>query len=328
MFTAFAKFLEVAPKEIAKKTYLYVHTAWPDAGWDIPDLIKEIGISHRTYFTYICEKCGEVYPSFFQDTRSVCKFCGNNSLYTPTISHGVSAETMGEIYSLFDTFVSYATAGGFEIPIAEAAACGVPVFAVDYSAMSDVVRKVNGFPIKVERFFRDYGTNADRAYPLNDDLIQKTIDFLSMPNPVRFKYGQLAREGVDKYYTWERTAKIWEDYFDSVDISKNVPWDAPQIIHEPELNIPENLSDYEFVHWAFENIAGRPDLKNSYLANRIARDLACGVSLEGLPNALCTTEHTNESYARFGSFTRERVAGHLLHLSEGLQEFERRRVKK
>ena len=40
------------------------------------------------------------------------------------------------------------------MPQVEAACCGVPVAAVDYSAMEDVVRHTNGYPIRIKKMFR------------------------------------------------------------------------------------------------------------------------------------------------------------------------------
>jgi glycosyltransferase involved in cell wall biosynthesis len=48
------------------------------------------------------------------------------------------------IYNLFDLYIQYHNSEGFGIPVIEAAACGTPVIATDFSAVCDVVRKVDG----------------------------------------------------------------------------------------------------------------------------------------------------------------------------------------
>ena len=100
------------------------------------------------------------------------------------------------------------------MPQVEAAACCVPVMSVDYSAMEDVVRNLNGQPIKVKRLFRELETGAYRAMPDNDDLAQSLLAFFSSPEPIRQRKGFKAREAAVNNYTWDHTAKAWENYFD------------------------------------------------------------------------------------------------------------------
>lgn len=325
LMQAFREFLDTAPEDIAKKTYLYLHCAYPDVGWDIPRLIKEHGIGHKTYFTYYCIDCQEIYPSFFQDGKAPCKFCGGKNAVMPNIKHGVPPKVLNEIMGLFDVYVQYAICEGFGMPQVEAAASGTPVMAVDYSAMSDVVRKLKGFPISVQRMFRDASTESYRALPDNKDFINKLTNILSKSKEERTVLGKAARQAVEDNYTWEKTAKIWEDYFDSV-----IPldkWDEPAKIHVPDLNVPSEMTDSEFVSWAFTNIAGRPELLNSYLSVRLTRDLGLGMCVEGLSNMLVDQEHSSEAYARFGDFTKEALANHLLHICKQKNLFEQKRGK-
>ena len=58
------------------------------------------------------------------------------------------------------------------MPQVEAAACGVPVMAVDYSAMSSVVKNLKGTPIPVERLFLETETHSYRALPNNHILAE------------------------------------------------------------------------------------------------------------------------------------------------------------
>lgn len=324
LMESFAKFLQEAPPEIASKAYLYIHCCYPDVGWDIPKLLKEHGIGSRTYFTYQCTKCKDIYPSRFQDGRAPCRFCGQHSAFLPDIKTGVPSTILNEIMAMFDVYVQYAVCEGFGMPQVEAAASGTPVMAVDYSAMSDVVRKLKGTPLKVQRLFRDIHTESYRALPDNDFLVKSLIDFFKQPKEVRLQQGVVAANEVSKHYTWERTTKIWEDYFDSV-----IPldrWKEPARISEPDLNVPSNLSDTEFVNWAFNKIGNRPDLINSYLANKVTRDLGLGVCINGLPNILVDPEYSNESFGTYGSFTREHLASRLVNLCQMKNIFEKRRT--
>lgn len=282
LIEAFSKFLKVAPKEMADKTYLYMHCAFPDIGWDIPRLIKEAGIANKCIFTYYCQKCDLVFPSFYQDIIAVCRDCHEPKAIMPRSKMGVPREILGDIMGMFDVYVQYSTNEGFGLPQIEASACGIPVFSVDYSAMSDVVRKIRGYPIKVQRYFREVETHTYKALPDNDDLIRQLIDYLSLDENVRISRGREVREAVEKHYDWDTTAKVWEDCFDSLDCpDQKHTWFSPANIFNPAREIPHNLTNEEFIIWGLKNIANRSDLTNSYLALRMIRDLNWGHYQDG-----------------------------------------------
>ena len=65
------------------------------------------------------------------------------------VHNGVSNEYLSDIVNCFDVYLQYANSEGFGLPQVAAAACGVPVMSIDYSAMSSVVRKLGGTPLKV-----------------------------------------------------------------------------------------------------------------------------------------------------------------------------------
>ena len=51
------------------------------------------------------------------------------------VGDGVDTKTLASIYNLFDVYIQPANSEGFGLPIVEAAACGVPVMATDYSVL-------------------------------------------------------------------------------------------------------------------------------------------------------------------------------------------------
>jgi glycosyltransferase involved in cell wall biosynthesis len=105
LFEGFALFLKEAPRDLAEKTYLYLHTAWPDLGYDIPRLIAEYGIPHKVLMTYFCRNCHAAYPGFFQDCVAICKACGKPAATFPTTYLGVKRSTLNDVYNLLDVFV-------------------------------------------------------------------------------------------------------------------------------------------------------------------------------------------------------------------------------
>lgn len=324
---AFGQFLATAPTRIAQKTYLYMHTSWPDIGWDIPRLINEAGIGHRVLMTYRCNSCGVAFPSFFSDAKAACRNCGQYTATIPNSHIGVSREVLTGVMNLFDCYVQYANSEGFGMPMVEAAACGVPVFAVDYSAMSDVARKLEGYPVKVQRLAREAETHCWRALPDNEDFVQQLTTFLLMPEPMRRLKGYKARKAVEKHYDYEHTAKAWMDYFNSAPSRQN-DWKSPPALHEPNLNVPEGLSDEEFVRWGICHIAGRPELLNSYMALRMSRDLNWGACLPSTGGIYFNDASTLGVIARQQEFDREIAAKEFLKMAEQKNYWEKRRVSR
>lgn len=328
LIEAFADYLKTAPVDLAEKTFLYLHTSWPDLGWDIPKLIKEAGISHKTIFTYVCNKCGSIFPAHFADATCHCNKCGEYSAKFPNSNAGISTAMLANVYRFMDVYVQYATNEGFGMPMAEAAACGVPVMAVDYSAMSDVVRKVHGIPIEVQRYTRDPGTQTKRALPDNQDFVQKLIKFFSKPSVSREKVGRAASLATRKYYDYDKTAKIWMDHFDSLELpSHDLTWNSPAKIHKPNIAVPAGLNDEEFVRWGMSNIAGRPDLVNAYTGLRMIRDLSWGRTIAHMGGMYINEMSTLGIQERIEHFNRDIATDRMLDLCENGNAWERARTK-
>jgi glycosyltransferase involved in cell wall biosynthesis len=317
LMEAFSIFLQEAPPAIAKRACLYIHTGFPDLAWNIPRLLKETGLGHKVLFTYHCTNCGAAYPDYFQDAIAVCRSCNQTTARMHNDNLGVPRKVLADVYNLFDVYVQLATNEGFGMPLVEAAACGVPVMAVDYSAMGDVVRKLKGTPLPVARYTVEQDSHRRFAFPAYADLVRELVKILSMPNSARAAMGFAARKAVEDCYAWGKTAKKWEAHVDSVAIKPDSEtWDSPPRIHRPNLNVPQGLTNSQFVTWALINIAGRPDMLTSHFAIRMVRDLnyqACAVSdNQGKP-------------ANYRRFTRENVVSIMMHLCDKKNHFEQLR---
>lgn len=113
LIEAYAKWFKKAKiggyENIAQKTYLYLHTSYPDVGFDIGRAISEFGVSTRVLMTYFCTACGAIYPSFFSGQWAVCKNrkCGKMSAHPPNANHHISREALANVYNLFDIYVQY-----------------------------------------------------------------------------------------------------------------------------------------------------------------------------------------------------------------------------
>ena len=274
LLQSFRKFLDTAPKEIADKSYIYLHTSYPERnGWDIPELILENKLSTKVFVTYICRNCKNVYADIFHDARNFCSRCGQHTGIMPNVSTGAPTEQLVKIFNLFDVYIQYAICEGYGIPCLEAAACGVPVMAVDWTAMSDVVRYCKGQPIKVQRVFRELETGADRCYPDNDHLADLLVKFFQQPQQIRRQKGFQARQGALARYNWDETSKKWEDAIDNaIFTGRQGKWDSPPIQINTDIKIPE-LSNAELVDWVYANLTNNPENTCSFKGLMSIRDL-------------------------------------------------------
>lgn len=305
LMKSFRQFLDQAPEQLKNKTYLYLHTSYPDAGWDIPALLKEFGLAHRVIMTYMCTGCGLVKPGFYSEPRTICQKCGQNLLQFPNSQYGIPPEMLGKIVSTFDVYVQYALAEGFGMSVPEAAACGVPTMVVDYSAMCDFPKTLKSIPIKVRSWFREAETNRDFAIPDDDDFVQKLTDFLLLTPAKRRRLGFETRLGAEKSYSWDQTAAKWADAIFSLKPKAN--WAQPPRFHQPVTQVPEGIGDEAFVNWCLMYVAGRPDLINTYTAQRLTRDVMWG-STQALMGGLYYSDHSAAGMQdKFRPFCRQSV---------------------
>ncbi len=283
LMKSFKKFLDETSKEIAEKTFLFLHTSYPEkAGWNIPYLMLENNLQGKILTTYICKKCNAFHVDIFKDAIVNCKSCSQNSAVMPSVGLGLSVPDLIKIYNSFDLYVQYAICEGFGMPAVEAAACGIPVAATDYSAMHDVVNFTNGYPIRVQKMFRELETNAERAYPDNDHLSKVMNDHFCMSDTESQAMSDRTRKSCLERYDWDKTAKVWEDYIDTYDKSgKQSQWDSPpEFFNVPE-SIPEGFkNNSEFLHWAYQECLNNPTKVHDYEGIRFLRNLNCGASIE------------------------------------------------
>jgi glycosyltransferase involved in cell wall biosynthesis len=252
LFSSFRKTLDILESnnenDLAKNLFLYVHTSYPDMGWDIPEILRQNRIINKVLFSYICKNCGNVYCSKFQGPSTVCKKCMSKACTLPSVTNGFTQNDLSDIYNIFDLYVQYSICEGFGMPQVEAGACGVPIATVNYSAMVDVVNNLNAYPIKIKTEFKELETKAIRVYPDNDDLAQYMIDFIKTPKPIRDKQRQEVHELTHSKYNWDIAFKKWEAYFDKLDASGyRSEWSKlssyQPLTQKPESNISNNFDN-------------------------------------------------------------------------------------
>jgi glycosyltransferase involved in cell wall biosynthesis len=208
-----------------QKIYLYMHTTYPDMGWDIPELLNQYEVANHVLFTYLCKKCGNIESTTFCGPQKICSKCLNKSSSFPSVAQGVSEEQLSDIYNLFDLYVQYAICEGLGIPQVEAGACGIPIATVNYSAMIDIINKLQAFPIRVQTYFKELETKATRVYPDNNNLVKIILEQIGKPLSIRNQERYRTRELTEKNYDWNIIIKKWEKYFDNLEFRAD--WSKP-----------------------------------------------------------------------------------------------------
>ncbi len=264
LFKAFAEFAKDK-----KDVYLYCHTSYPDNGWDLPDLAAKCGIATKVVFTYSCSNCGKNEIKKFSDALQRCNHCKEFSSKPSNVSNGASVKDLADIYNLFDCYIQCANSEGIGIPALEAASCGLPVIAVDYSAMSDIIRKIRGTPIPCTKVL-EMETGCYRAIPDHDAMVAEFNRLFNMSEQARIAEGLSTRESYLRNYNWDVTTGRW---MRSIDDCPYQEWDAPYSqITIPEM-YPQGLSNKDFMDWCSDNIMPYENFKNTFDYACMLRDL-------------------------------------------------------
>jgi len=179
LLKAFAAFSADKPDAL-----LYLHTSPMDSGWDLPELIKEHGLTERTLLP-----------------QGV------------TALTGVSEKEMAQVFSAFDVCVLPSAGEGFGLPVLEAMACGVPVVATDCSALSELVRD-RGELIRVRERLLVGQFRVEQALPDTDHLVE-LMERLYLDPELRQEYGQRGRAFAETM-TWDRCADGWTGYLGQI----------------------------------------------------------------------------------------------------------------
>jgi glycosyltransferase involved in cell wall biosynthesis len=266
-----------------ENSILYLHTTYPElSGWNIPSLLLEFNVMNKVYFTYKCKLCKKHYCSNYSGINTVCKHCSNTGAVFATTSSGITDEQLSEIYNLFDIYIQYAVCEGFGMPQIEASSCGIPVFSVDYSAMSEVVRNIDGFPIPLSNLQYEMESNAKRSYPNIDETINLINKYRNLNQEEKDAIKNNTRINTIKYYSWDDIIEVWQEAIDSMDISTSKDWNDSNKYQIPEnVNLDYSLSNFDFINHICCNIIQEPGLMKTQMIQHTLYSLDHGVSRDG-----------------------------------------------
>lgn len=275
LFEAFRLLLDSV--EDSSKYMLYCHTSYPDLGWDIPELLQQYELSSKVLFTYICQQTNKPFVSLFRGAIAQSPYTNQYGAILSNVKTGASYEDLSKIINLFDIYVQYANCEGFGLPQVEAAACGIPVMATDYSAMESVVKNLNGIAITPKSLYKELETGCLRAVPDNELAAKLMKSFFELSDQERKEMGIRTKQLFTEHYRWDKSGKAWEDYFDSVEIlPDNLTWSSEPRIRKPAPkpeSLPNNISHNTMAKWLISNVLCEPEKLNTYLESRLTRDL-------------------------------------------------------
>lgn len=272
LIEAFSNYLKSSG---SKNTYLYLHTSFPDAGWNLAELMYQYGVSSRILMTYVCEKCKNIDISFFRDARKVCNKCGKFSSTPSSVGNGVSDEDLARIYNVFDLYIQCANSEGFGLPQVEAAACGIPIACTNYSAMQDIVNRLGAYPISYSTY-KELETGCDRAVPDIQSIVDIFTNFFDRDEEYRFNKSQETRKLFENNYNWDDTANEWMKIADMCEYGK---WDSPtKIIPIKDIKDEDIKSTLQFFQFIINNYIFYEPHKHSYFTRNILSDIQRGMS--------------------------------------------------
>lgn len=277
LFECFRRFLDETGYT---DTYLYCHTSYPDGSWNFPELIQRYNVADKVFFTYNCRnpQCLFVFPCLYSDVAT-CPKCRKIGAMMPSTMFGVHPQQLAYIYNLFDLYVQFSNSEGLGMPMVEASGCGVPIIATDYSAMSDVVRKVGGEPLNVKTFTIEMETGCKRAIPDSDHFVELLKTHFKKPEMLRNIAGIKARNMFLRNYKWEESGKRWSELIDLVGTTTD-DWFTPAHSHIPAAltNQAEVMTNTEYARWLIKDVAGLAHKIGSYTEMQLIRDLNYGQS--------------------------------------------------
>jgi len=282
------------------KAILWLHTSYPDnaQSYDYPRHIERISrgyygvenictdLRNYIYNTFMCSVCNHIFVApaanlagkpieTINGNKTIhvqCTKCGRNTASCPNTHGGVSRDILAQIYNCADLYVQLSIAEGEGIPPIEAKACGVPVLALDYSALSEKVKIPNypyidkgqysvhlgGMPVNVDRWYYEPETSQKRALPDIEDCAEKMQELLCN-DELRQQMGVDARRCVMENYTEQEMTDRWMFIFDHIDpLERAQGWEAPQSLVKPGMDPPPpGMNPPEFMDWCYQYVLKR-----------------------------------------------------------------------
>lgn len=313
LFEAFSKFNK-------PNTYLYLHTSYPDAGWDLPELMNQYGIAHKVLFTYVCEHCKNFEVCKFNDTVKQCHKCKNFSSKPASVASGLNDEDLARVYQCMDLYIQAANSEGLGMPAMEACSCGIPVAVTSYSGTLDYITELDAYPLLPAKLYKELETGCMRA-TLDVDWMARVMDYHYNMSPEKRQEisDELAKQTRLKY-NWKNVAQKWIKHIHELPYGK---WDSPARVcqfNEP----PQMAKNSEFLTWLFTNYLPS-GYEYEYEWSCILRDLNFGC-FKNNPGGFFYSESSVHNMTRYQPFSRQTAADMLKQKGQANNFWEQARI--
>lgn len=317
LFRDFSRFLKQTKRS---DIYLLCHTSNPDT-WELDELLLEHEIQNRVLFSYTCKTCNNLEVVFYRGLTSCCSNCRNMTSVFSSTQGGIRNQDLNLLYNMMDLYVQYHACEGYGIPLAEAITIGIPVMGVDYSAVSEILQKSNGIPIKYKALSKEADSGRLFAIPDGDDFISKLHEFFNKSSQERQNISSISKllYGMRSY---DDVAKVWLDAISSCKPKRE--WNASEkTFSNPQY--PQNLSNVDFARYLITNVLQDNSKVGSFMEARLIRDISAGHAYRGFAGQYYHEDFSGNNKSLV-EFDREKAFGHFLTLLEDKKFWEKRRV--
>lgn len=277
LFKSFRAYLDRSERD---DVFLYCHTAFPDVGWNMPELLVKYNLSNKVYFTYKCRNCGEVTAKLFSDTLTHCNKCHEFGCNIAGIGNGLETKELAEIYNLFDFYVQYSENEGFGIPLLEAAYCGLPIACTDYSSMESFVDNLSAIPLKVAQLSKEAATGREKAVPDNDSFVDVMYDLFSLSKDGLYDLGTQFSKRARLMYNWDKCAQVWINAIEAIPVKPyELTWGSQPIAVDPGPLVDNFMKPSEQAEYLIKEVLREPRFMYKGLWRRLVKDLTYRTTL-------------------------------------------------
>lgn len=285
LIETFTSLMMGLPKPQQEKTFLYLHTTYPDQqAWDIPSFILNSRFSSNILFTYLCNSSRTFGCSRYQDAKTYSFSSNNLTCFMPSGKNALTNEQLCKVYNLMDLYVQIASCEGFGVPIIEAAACGVDCAVMNYSAMRDAANILPIYPLSNStRFYNDNRNSCKRVYVDFNELAGEILSIIKdrEPNQTNIVLAERAKEK----YSWEKCIELWGRALSRERLGGlQGQWEAPQRRIAVPTEAPAGLSNSEFTEWCYKTYQPYNKHRHSLQALMAIRDLHYGITPSNTPS--------------------------------------------
>jgi glycosyltransferase involved in cell wall biosynthesis len=255
--------------KLFKKDYpsakLFFHTSWSE-GWDIPSLMKEIGIDPNDVITtYICPHCNKYDIRPFIGQHVNCRHCGvNGAPPNPQQPHGsgqvtthptigVTESQLNEIYNIMDVYCHPFTSGGQEIPIQEAKLTELITLVTNYSCGEDSCEDGAGsLPLDWAEY-REPGTQFIKASTYPSSIAKQLKKVYEMKPESLKEMGKKGRQWVLDNFSVEVIGKKLEEFIDAQPFN-TYDFEEKFEPRDPYIEIPHIDNNEEWLVYIYDKI--------------------------------------------------------------------------